>query len=185
MFRRKNYGAKVSTHYRSCILHIKRQGKLAWNGLELGSGFKVELFYQKDVILPGDAIGLNDDFDLTAPLAKFFNLNEAFIPKRLKEVEEVLFNYRRHYRTISRWKSRVMTYGFLSEVYDRPQDVKAFMECEHDLRLRNLIVNNEATLKVMRERLANVSRSETTTWWYIFWVYPITMFILRRITQGT
>ncbi|KAG6857525.1 hypothetical protein H0H87_000124 [Tephrocybe sp. NHM501043] len=97
-FGKTQYEAKKPIAYRSCVLRIKRKGHLLWNGLQLGSGFIVELQYTKKLSLPGEVIGLNDDYDLTPPLARFFELNRNLIEDWSPHVEEVLGDYRRHNR---------------------------------------------------------------------------------------
>lgn len=140
--------------------------------MQLGSGFDVELAYANKIILSGDAIGINDDYDLTTPLARFLEINQDLIPERLQHVEEAISNYRRRHRKESRWKNRALTYQFLSFVHDQPQDpinlAKSFIKSDCDLRLQQLIANSG--FETAYERLMVVSRSEATTWWYIFWV---------------
>ena len=170
-FGRKRYKATRSVHYRCCVLRINRRGILDWNNFQLGSGFAVELVYEKNITLAGDAIGLNDEFELTGPLAKFFSLNEALVQDRLRKVEDVLLNYRRHHRRVCRWKSRTLTYGFLSRVYDQPREVHVTsLPDERDSGVCQLMRDNGVTLKGTYKRLKIVSRSETTAWWYLFWV---------------
>lgn len=144
---------------------------MGWNNFQFGSGFAVELVYGKNITLAADAIGLNDEFELTGPLAKFFSQNEALVQDRLKEVEDALSNYRRHHRKVYRWKSRTLTYGFLSRVYDQPQEIHVTsLHDERDSGVCQLMRDNEATLKGTYKRFKVVSRSETTAWWYLFWV---------------
>jgi hypothetical protein len=134
----------------------------------------VELVYTNKIILPGDAIGMNDDYDLTAPLARFLEINQDLIPERLQHVEEAISNYRRRHRKESRWKNRALTYQFLSFVHDQPQDptslAKSFIKSDCNLRLQQLIGNSRFAFETAYERLTVVSRSGATTWWYIFWV---------------
>ena len=171
---KKRYSARISVHYNSCILRIQRQGHLVWQGVQLGSGFKVELRYTKGMILPGDVIGLNDDHDLTAPLARFLKTNQALIAEKLQFVEETLSSYRGHCRQECHRKRQVLSYQFLYNVYDRPRSpaglAESSMQAEHDPRVRRLMVDNETVFKTTYERLAHVSLSEAATWWYIFWV---------------
>lgn len=161
-------------HYRTCVLQIKRQGYLVWDGMELGSGFDIQLAYSKNIKVPGDVIGLNDDYDLTPTLARFLAYNRELIPGRLKFMEKTIFNYRRHHRAECRRKHQVLTYRFLSHVYDQPRDpsglAESSIEFEQDPRVRRLMAGSGAVFEASYERLASVSRSEAATWWYIFWV---------------
>ncbi|KAJ6604613.1 hypothetical protein DFH09DRAFT_1123281 [Mycena vulgaris] len=169
----RRYKADTTVAYHSCVLRIKRRGHLEWDGLQLGSGFDIELNYAKDVRVDGDIIGLNDDFDLTPDLARFIALNQDLIPRRLAHIEETLFNYRRHHRKECRWKSHVLTYRFLTHVFDRPRESSGLAESsiqfERDLRVRQLMVGNEAVFQTAYERLEAVSSTPTATWWYLFW----------------
>lgn len=134
----------------------------------------MELTYGKSLRVAGGVIGLNDDFDLTLPLANFLHLNEALIVRRLGDIEKTLVSYRHHHEKECRWKSRVLTYRFLYRVYDRPQDpatlASSCIDPEHDLRVRQLLTGSEPVFQAAYERFATVSSSETATWWYIFWV---------------
>ncbi|KAJ7783745.1 hypothetical protein DFH07DRAFT_788969 [Mycena maculata] len=169
----RRYRADNSVAYHSCVLRIRRRGHLEYDGLQLGSGFEIELNYAKDVKVDGDVIGLNDDYDLTPDLARFIALNQDLIPRRLEHIEETLANYRRHHRKECRWKYHVLTYRFLTHVYDRPRDSTGLAESsirfERDLRVRQLMVGNEAVFRTAYERLEGVSRTPAATWWYLFW----------------
>lgn len=164
----------TSTHFQNAVLHIKRQGQLTWQELNLGSGFQVELNYSKDVTVTGEVIGLTKHFDLSPPLARFLELNKPLIDEGLYEIEEKLSSYRRHHRKECSWKRRVLSYRFLTFVYDRPRDpsglVQSSIENELDPRVRRLLKDNGAVFKSAYNRLAAVSTSEVATWWYIFWV---------------
>lgn len=167
----------TSTHFEHAVLRIKHQGELAWQGLNLGSGFQVELDYSKQVKVLGEVIGLTKHFDLTPPLARFLELNKQLIDEGLYETEERLASYRRHQRKECSWKRRVLSYRFLTFVYERPRDpsglVQSSIENERDPRVRRLMLDSEAVLKSAYNRLAVVSASEVATWWYIFWVGSI------------
>lgn len=167
------YRAKTSVHYAFCILRIQRQGHLVWQGVPLGSGFDVELCYTKEIILAGDAIGLNHGHDLTAALAQFLKTNQTLISERLRSVEETLSSYRRHYRQECRRKRDVLSYQFLYHVYDQPRSpgglAESSIQAEHDPRVHRLMVDNKAIFETAYERLTRVTISEAATWWYIFW----------------
>ncbi|KAI0963649.1 hypothetical protein AcW1_000667 [Taiwanofungus camphoratus] len=169
----RRYGVQTSIHYRSCVLNIKRSGRLLWEGVDLGSGFTVELTYAKNVKADGSLIGLTDDYDLTQPLARFFALNEQIIAERLPHVEAVLRGYRHHSRWECLWKEDTLTYRSLTSVYDQPQSAvdvaQTILKSERDLRVRELVVNNETVFEISYARFSAVSNSALATWWYIFW----------------
>ena len=48
---------------------LKYHGRLLFEDQDLGSGFEAEIKYVKGVYVGGSVIDLDDDFDLTAPLA--------------------------------------------------------------------------------------------------------------------
>ncbi|KAJ7492658.1 hypothetical protein FB451DRAFT_1219165 [Mycena latifolia] len=169
----RRYKADSAVAYHSCVLRIKRRGHLKWGNLPLGSGFDIELNYAKDVKVDGDIIGLNDDYDLTPDLARFIALNQDLIPRRLEHLEETLSSYRRHHRKECRWKYHVLTYRFLTHVFDRPRESSGLAESsiqfERDLRVRQLMVGNEAVFQTAYERLEAVSSEMAATWWFLFW----------------
>ncbi|KAJ6509497.1 hypothetical protein C8R47DRAFT_1098906 [Mycena vitilis] len=169
----RRYKADSSVSYHSCVLRIKRHGHLEWEGLQLGSGFGIELNYAKNVQMDGDLIGLTDDYNLTPDLARFISLNQDLIPKKLQHIEETLASYRHHHRKECRWKSQVLTYRFLTHVYDRPRQSSGLAESsiqfERDLRVKELMVGNEAVFATAYARLEAVSSSPTAAWWYLFW----------------
>jgi len=133
----------------------------------------VELTYAKNVRVDGGIIGLTDDYELTPALARFLVLNQDLIPRRLEHIEATLNGYRHYYRRECHKKANVLTYRFLTYVYDQPRDpaglAKSSIEFERDLRVRQLMVGSEAVFEAAYERLAVVSTSEAATWWYIFW----------------
>ncbi|KAI1797949.1 hypothetical protein LXA43DRAFT_982749 [Ganoderma leucocontextum] len=169
----KRYGAQTSVHYQSGKLAIKRNGHVSWEGLDLGSGFDVEISYAKHVTVNGAVIGLTDDFDLNQPLAQFLAMNEHLIPSRLSYIEAVLHNYRRHNRKEFEWKRNTLSYGFLTNVYDNPREPAGLsasaVEMERDARVRKLMAASVDVFGISYERLEAVTRSELATWWYIFW----------------
>lgn len=134
----------------------------------------MELCYTKEIILAGDAIGLNHGHDLTAALAQFLKTNQTLISERLRSVEETLSSYRRHYRQECRRKRDVLSYQFLYHVYDQPRSpgglAESSIQAEHDPRVHRLMVDNKAIFETAYERLTRVTISEAATWWYIFWV---------------
>jgi len=171
-FRRK-YSANTSVRYETCVLQIKRNGYLVWDKVELGSGFQIQLAYDKKLVLDGDLIGLTDDFDLTPPLAHFLALNESLIFSRLGKMESLISDYRDYHRKECRHKAQVMSYRFLSHVYDQPCPptglTQSSLEFEHDLRIQQLMAGSEPVFETAYRRLSAVSTTETATWWYIFW----------------
>jgi hypothetical protein len=168
------YKAQVSTFYEYGTLNIKRKGCLVWKGLQLGSGFDVEITFDKHVRIDGASIGINDKYDLTPTLARFFAQNHALVHSRMGGIEALLAGYRQFCRQECDKKADVLSYGFLSRVFDRPRDPEGLardaIKHEHDLRVRQLLVSNEEAFRITYERLAAVSTTELATWWYIFWV---------------
>lgn len=168
------YKAQTSIHFRAGVFHLKHHGHHFWENQNLGSGFEIELVYNKDVKVGGDLIGLNDDYDLTRPLAHFLTLNECLIPGPLSHLEHVLRRYRHHCLKECEWKSDTLTYRFLAMVYDRPREpdglAQSSIEHERDIRVRQLMLGSEVAFDLAYKRLAHVSTSEVATWWYIFWV---------------
>ncbi|KIP11367.1 hypothetical protein PHLGIDRAFT_99506 [Phlebiopsis gigantea 11061_1 CR5-6] len=171
--RGRRYHAHVTHYYRAAIFRLKRRGNLTYERLELGSGFDVELTYAKGVVVDGSVVGLNDDYDLTAPLARFLTLNEESISNSLPRIETVLSRYRLHGRRECREKADTLSYRFLTAVYDKPQEpagvTESSIEFERDPRVRVLILDSENAIQIAYDRLAAVSSSELATWWYIFW----------------
>ncbi|KAJ3516260.1 hypothetical protein NLJ89_g1239 [Agrocybe chaxingu] len=169
----RNYSAVTSRQYQHAVLRIKRRGHLIWKGLPLGSGFTVELRYSKKVKVSGEVIGLNEDYDLTSSLARFLEINRELVDQGLRSIEGKLSEYRQHHRKECRWKSRVLTYRFLTSVYDKPRDpdtiAQSCLDLERDTRVCQLMSRSEPVFRSAYDRLAAVSTSEAATWWYIFW----------------
>ena len=69
----KRYEAHTIVNYSFCTFRLINRGTMNWEGVNLASGFQVELTYAKHVILDGSILGLTDDFDLTTPLARFLS----------------------------------------------------------------------------------------------------------------
>ncbi|KAH9936996.1 uncharacterized protein B0H18DRAFT_925256 [Fomitopsis serialis] len=170
---RKRYGAQAVIHYKTCTFRIKRRGTLPWEGVDLGSGFEVELTYAKGVTVDGSIIGLTDDLDLTQPLARFLTMNERLIAEHLVPLEMVLRSYRHHSRRECQWKADVLTYQFLAAVYNQPRlpadVVSVVQELERDTRVRELVSTSRPIFEVTYERWSGVSASELATWWYVYW----------------
>lgn len=168
------YKAQASIYYEDGTLNIKRKGYSMWEGLQLGSGFDVEIVYDKHVKIDGASIGINDEYDLTPTLAHFLAQNHALIHSRVSGIEALLAGYRHFCQQECRTKAEALSYGFLSRVYDHPRDPEGLaqdsIKHEHDLRVRQLLVGNEAVFRITYERLIAVSTTEIATWWYIFWV---------------
>ncbi|EMD42109.1 hypothetical protein CERSUDRAFT_110652 [Gelatoporia subvermispora B] len=170
---RKRYGAEKRTRYQTCTLTIKRMGQLLWEDTDLGSGFKVSLKYAKNVEVDGSVIGVTEGLDLTQPLARFLAINEHLISARITHLESTMRRYRHFQRRECEWKARCLTYGFLSAIYDCPQDaasvIKTILHTEIDGPIRQVISSSEAALAISYERHCVVSTSELATWWYTFW----------------
>lgn len=130
--------------------------------------------YAKKVVVSGTVIGLDDDFDLTTPLARFLTLNEDTISGSLPHLETTLKRYRHHMIRECRAKAETLSYRFLAFVYDRPQEpsglTQSSIETERDPRMKKLMLASENIFRITYERMVTVHRSELTTWWYIFWV---------------
>ncbi|KAJ3799908.1 hypothetical protein GGU11DRAFT_775291 [Lentinula aff. detonsa] len=167
------YNATTPIHYETCVFKIQRNGYLTWDKVQLGSGFQVQLNYNKEVILDGDLIGLTENFELTPTLAHFLALNEDLIFSRLGKIEALISAYRRHHLKECHHKAQVLSYQFLSNVYDHPRSTtglaKSAFGFELDLRVRQLLVGSDAIFETAYARLSAVSTTETATWWYIFW----------------
>lgn len=168
------YKAQASTYYEHGTLNIKRKGYLVWKGLQFGSGFDVEITYDKHVSIHGAVIGINDEYDLTPALASFLAQNHGLINSRVGGIEALLAGYRHFCQQECKTKADVLTYGFLSRVYNHPRDPEGLaqdaIKHEHDLRVRQLLVSNEEAFQITYERLVAVSTTELATWWYLFWV---------------
>lgn len=167
----------MAIQFQSCVLSIKRLGRLEWEGLSLGSGFDMQLAYDKEVVLDGSIIGLTEDFDLTPPLAQFLTINQKLISSRIKNIADVLARYRHHHQEEYANKADTLSYAFLTNVYDDPkpssQLLKTCSAQERDDRVHHLMSRNEVTLDMVYERFMSVTSSEVRTWWYIFWVSPL------------
>lgn len=170
----RNYNAHTAEHYETAILSIKRKGDIMFQGIQLGSGFDVQLKYDRSVVVDGSPIGLSDDYDLTPSLARFLALNQRTIPQKLERLQDVLEIYRHHQRKEFKAKADTLSYRFLAFVYNQPRDpaglAESSIEVEKDLRMRQLMVGSEAIFEITYERLAAVTNSEAATWWYLFWV---------------
>ncbi|PPQ62841.1 hypothetical protein CVT24_000535 [Panaeolus cyanescens] len=170
---RRRYEAVTTQQYTFALLKIKRRGHLFWAGVHLGSGFQITLRYSRSVIVPSEVFGLTEDYDLTPSLARFLDLNKNLIDKSLPSLEEKISFYRRFHRKQCRTKAKVLSYRFLTFVYDQPRDphglAQSSIEFERDKRVRQLMRSSEAVFKIAYDRLAAVSTSPAATWWYIFW----------------
>lgn len=163
-----------TTHFHSCVFEIKRRGLQFWEEVPLGSGFDVQMTYSKNVKLDGDAIGINDDFELTPTLAKFLYMNRHLINLHSERLHAALHEYRVFCKEEARKKRETLSYQFLTEVYlwtSSPKEVSEVVEeLEIDLRVRQLFVKSQHVIHAMDRRMHTVSRSEVTIWWYLFWV---------------
>lgn len=146
---------------------------MMWNDVQLASGFEISMTYYRDVEVDGTAIGLDEEFDLTRPLALFLLMNAHLIRGRIKEFDSAVRSYRRHFRRELRHKREVMSYNFLETVYNSPQAmpelVKAILQTEKDSHLRDTVIKHEDSLATAYERLTVVSSSRVRTWWFLFW----------------
>ncbi|CAL1695681.1 unnamed protein product [Somion occarium] len=170
---RRRYRAHTAVLFRSALFSLNRHGQLLWEDQDFGSGFELKLEYAKNVTLDGTVIGLNEDYDLTTPLARFLVLNEALITEPLSHLEAALARYRHNNRQECLSKAETLTYRFLTHVYDviREPDglAQSSIEFERDLRVRQLMVGSEMVFEASYARFSAVTKSEVATWWYIFW----------------
>ena len=186
LFSRRRYHAQTAISFRSAMFKLKHQGRLLFEDQDFGSGFEVELKYAKGVHVDGSVIGLNDDFDLTTPLARFLVLNEEIIKQPLAHLEAVLTRYRHHNMQECLAKVDTLTYRFLTHVYDTVREpeglAQSSIEFERDLRVRQLMVDSEMVFIASYARWAAVTTSELATWWYIFWVSLIAISTVLFLT---
>ena len=163
----------------SCTFKLSQRGDLIYKGVQLSSGFDVELVYSPKIRLTGDDIGIEQDFRITPTLARFVSLNKAIIQRRLPVLQTVIQSYRDHYWYECRAKAEVLSYKFLVSVYNKPLPFSLLSDAvrrdEHDSRVRRLFQENEDTLLQTYERLTKVLESPVSTWWYIFWVCCLKM----------
>lgn len=121
-----------------------------------------------------EVIGLNDDWDLTTPLARFFSINRRLVPQRLEHIEAIMHSYRKYHFEECRAKAYTLSYRFLTYIYDRPRDptklAQSSIMYERDPRVRELMLGCEDVLKTTYKRLSAVTGEQVAAWWYIFWV---------------
>lgn len=150
----------------------------------MASGFEVQLTYAKFAQVGGDVIGLNDHCNLNTILARFLSLNQHTINRNLHRVRGILQDYRDTLRLECVRKTDVLSYHFLSCVYNQPQEFSVLAEGaldhEKDLRVRELMVGNGIALEATYERFLVATTSDVKTWWYIFWVSVVDYFIMIR-----
>jgi hypothetical protein len=138
--------------YKQAVLRIKNRGDMMWQDLQLGSGLDIELIYDRDVQVDGGVFGLDDDYDLTPSLARFLALNQTLIPGKLADIEAVIHSYRKHHKTECRMKEDVLSYRFLSFVYNQPRSPDGLAESsiasERDPRVRQLRAKLSSRLRM-------------------------------------
>lgn len=180
------YAMQSVTHFQSCVFSIKHRGIQYWRDLALGSGFDIEMIYTKKIQLDADAIGLDDEMDMTPTLAKFLYLNRHLVQERLEIVQEGLEEYRAHCRHEAELKQKTLSYEFLTQVYNWPlqhlEVIKAVEKSESDLRVRNLFAASQDSLDLATQRMQVTGRSEITVWWYLFWVRFIVCILDTQLT---
>jgi hypothetical protein len=147
---------------------------LLWQGSSFASGFTLELKYNRRVRLGGDAIGLSDDFDMTPQLAHFFTLNGPLLESQLPSLQTALADYRYHHHQECIAKSDVLSYGFLTHMYEEPRgwaqrDITKAAE-GRDEQVFKLLRDNAVILHNAYLRFTTVTSCEARTWWYLFWV---------------
>ena len=129
--------------------------------------------YARHVKLNGSIIGLDDDVDLTPQLSRFLLANRLLVNKRMPIITAALESYRKHLKIEAKWKREVLSYRFLSAIYDYPSSPSAIsdiiQDIERDFRVRRLPQAYQTAFVGAHERMRAVSRSEVTAWWYLFW----------------
>ncbi|KAF8523077.1 hypothetical protein BU17DRAFT_75023 [Hysterangium stoloniferum] len=167
------YTARTSVRYESCVLSIDRKGSLSWKGLELGSGFNVQLTYAPKVHVDGTIIGLSDDYDLTPQLARFLATNREVIHDHLGRIDTLMQNYRNTSMRSIKAKDDVLGYNFLCSVYSSPKEshqlAKILTEQEKDLRVRQIFLEYEDAIIAANARMSFIGKTEASTWWYLYW----------------
>ncbi|KDN51310.1 hypothetical protein K437DRAFT_221651 [Tilletiaria anomala UBC 951] len=188
--RRKNrYTLARPTAYNEGILRISHRQRSDFAGYNFSSGFRVTITYyegqrqdpagltrvRKQVeVHASSAFGLHDDFEMTPHLIQFFRDNEHIIRSRLPVIDDVLANYRRHFYCEAREKERVLSYAFLTDIFDNVQLTPAELMlalrrsgCCRDVR--RLSSEYQAAVTVLYERMCAVNRSLVHRWWWLFW----------------
>lgn len=169
----RRFKARQTTLYQACTFEIKRNGVASFNDLNLGSGFNIEMRYAPNVLVDGTVIGLDDDFDLTPPLARFLLLNRKIIGERTGAIIKNLEDYRRYLRRMAQWKRDTLSYRFLVDVYDQLNDPDTLTglirETESDERVLKLATSRQDAFVAIHERVRIATRSRATTWWFILW----------------
>ncbi|KAG8849341.1 hypothetical protein FRB96_000877 [Tulasnella sp. 330] len=167
------YKVQSATNYTFCHFFVRRKGVALWQGVQLGSGFSVQLHYARDVDLGPAIIGLDDDLSMTPQLSNFLLLNQPLISERLPQFLEVLDSYRLRARKDALWKTGTLSYRFLTSVYTKSRPLEAIAlaieDSEKDIRVRDLPLSWEDAFLATYDRMQAVSRSRVATWWYIFW----------------
>ncbi|KAG8896999.1 hypothetical protein FRB99_008521 [Tulasnella sp. 403] len=167
------YKIQTTTEYQSCTFEIKRNGVASWNGIQLGSGFNIQMQYSHCLELDGSIIGLDDDFNMTPQLAQFLLLNRDLVNDQHPILLATLDDYRTFMRKMAKWKREVLSYRFLTTVYGSPSNpetvIQTVEDMERDLRVRDLVVNRQDAFSAAYERLKTVAASRVRTWWYLLW----------------
>ncbi|KAH7104776.1 hypothetical protein BKA62DRAFT_693377 [Auriculariales sp. MPI-PUGE-AT-0066] len=173
LFGGPKYTAQKTQHFRHCVFEIKRQGDLMWNRVQLGSGFRLQLTFSESVHTDGTVIGLDEDFDLTPSLARFLSLNAPLVQSQLHVVDTAIATYRRHAWKEIRQKQSTLSYRFLTQVYNKPEEPAHVsdraLNTEQDLRVRSVILSHEDAFLAAFQRMELVTATPVRTWWYIFW----------------
>lgn len=169
----RHYQARTSSKFEYATLQITHRGYCPWSGHQFGSGFDIKLRYGRNLVVDSNVIGLNEDYELTPPLAHFLALNRHIIAHRMPRLEAAMAGYREQQRKECSKKRDVLSYRFLMDVYDQPRDPKLIAESaikfERDVRVRRLLVGSEDVFNIAHGRMEAVTNCEASTWWYIFW----------------
>ncbi len=171
------------------VLKIKRRRDNFYAGYNYNSGFDVTIVYEegrrqdpqgisrvrkKLEVGASRAFGLQDDCELTAQLAQFMRDNERLIRHRLGAIGDLLTNYRDRFYLEALEKTRVLSYAFLTDVFNRPELspaelIVALRQSGSCKKVARLSSDYQAAITVLYERLQHVRRSPVHQWWWLFW----------------
>ncbi|CAD6574260.1 MAG: hypothetical protein CYPHOPRED_005388 [Cyphobasidiales sp. Tagirdzhanova-0007] len=154
-WRKANVGSPA--YYDTGVLQIKRNSAYMWRGYNYNSGFHVSLVYSNGkrrrpdgtldkgmrLEIDHDDLGITPDFRLTSKLAQLFQNNRRLIESHKQDVERKLDQHRAFFAREAEWKSEVLSYDFLIDVYgsDKPSTkaMELTLSSERSEAMRNLI----------------------------------------------
>ena len=119
-----------------------------------------------------DDLGITPDFRLTSKLAQLFQNNRRLIESHKQDVERKLDQHRAFFAREAEWKSEVLSYDFLIDVYgsDKPSTkaMELTLSSERSEAMRNLIGKHAGSVKYMHQRMEAVNRKLCSQWWYLY-----------------